>query len=538
MLSCRVRRGGFSSWPLGTSFRFASLLFLGALVLSRCGQDSSGSWTELGGDAGYQQNQGNEPPLPSCPQPAHSCLSDVPCTDDSDCPVGQHCNYRSSPPMCQLLYCGQDGESCSEAPMCDDDLVCDGTCIPQPIVVNSDGTALDLRTHLVWTKCSDKNLCDMRLPTVTELRSLLINCVDSGACGACKASAFCADPSTCMGDCGCLTAQDRLSEGYAIGGAMKGLLGLTHDTDELLSSTLIDGPHSSDEDFAVYSLEWLTGRVRDGLNTERASSQACVVRSDYSTGPMPLTGVPGCTDHEVRIGSGCYDIELHWVDIPSGTTMMGAPEGADVGEDSLPAHDVQVPAFRMMATEVTVAQFYAVMGGLPMLNENRRPYQPVVGVAWGEAKEYCSRVGGRLPTEAEWEYAARGGSEHDFYCGDDTACLAGYEWCPPHQPATVMQDVGKLKPNPFGLFDMLSNAREWTEDCWHGSFDLDGDGVSDHNKYTAWSSDCSDADSRVVKGGRVPNDCSYLAPWLRFSGPLCWKGVHLDVTGVRCAKDR
>jgi formylglycine-generating enzyme required for sulfatase activity len=139
---------------------------------------------------------------------------------------------------------------------------------------------------------------------------------------------------------------------------------------------------------------------------------------------------------------------------------------------------------------------------------------PVINVSWRGAKAYVQWLSAetgykyRLPTEAEWEYAARGGTQTKFYFGDDVrnicqyANIPDYTWQKYHPDWTVITctdgysgtaPVGKFKPNAFGLYDMIGNAWEWVEDCWHDQYDgapTDG---------SAWlrGGDCT---NRVVRG--------------------------------------
>jgi formylglycine-generating enzyme required for sulfatase activity len=145
----------------------------------------------------------------------------------------------------------------------------------------------------------------------------------------------------------------------------------------------------------------------------------------------------------------------------------------------------------------------------------QRDRQPVVCVSWNDAQEYVKwltqRVGlpYRLPSEAQWEYAARAGTTTARFWGDDPnqACRyanvadqtenAGSKWTPRHECNDgyfFTAPVGSYLPNAFGLYDMLGNAWQWTEDCWHASY------AGAPQDGSAWVSggDCS---LRVVRGG-------------------------------------
>jgi formylglycine-generating enzyme required for sulfatase activity len=155
-----------------------------------------------------------------------------------------------------------------------------------------------------------------------------------------------------------------------------------------------------------------------------------------------------------------------YVHIPAGTFRMGCSDGdKECYEDERPAHMVQITRdFWIGQTEVTVAAFerFAGIKGVRVPPDQKSAKYPVMAVIWDEANAYCTWAGGRLPTEAEWEYAARGGTTTVRY-GD----LNAIAWTSANSQH-MLHEVAKKQPNSYGLYDMLGNAWEWVAD-WYGS---------------------------------------------------------------------
>jgi len=157
--------------------------------------------------------------------------------------------------------------------------------------------------------------------------------------------------------------------------------------------------------------------------------------------------------------------ELKYMWIPPGTFAMGCSSGDyECVDDEKPAHEVTITSgFWLARTDVTQGAYQHVIGSNPSINQFKGDDLPVDSVTWGEAQAYCQAIGGRLPTEAEWEYAARGapGSTPARYGKlDDIAWHSGNSGGKTHE-------VGEKLPNAFGLYDMLGNVYQWTAD-WFG----------------------------------------------------------------------
>ena len=201
---------------------------------------------------------------------------------------------------------------------------------------------------------------------------------------------------------------------------------------------------------------------------------------------------------------------IEWVTIPGGSFMMGS-------ESEQPVHRVTVRSFEMAKTEVTKKQYRACVeaGACTPPCDFRDRFragfragddqddQPVVGVFWSQAKDFSAWVGGRLPTEAEWEYAARSlGKDWKYPWGNENVTrerAVGGEDCEGAEPdsdcgeSSSMPVCSKSKGNTQqGLCDMAGNVTEWVQDKWHNSYNgapIDGSAWDDAGSY------------RVVRGG-------------------------------------
>ena len=174
-------------------------------------------------------------------------------------------------------------------------------------------------------------------------------------------------------------------------------------------------------------------------------------------------------------------IGVEMVLIEPGKFMMGSETGRD---DERPVHRVTLTRpFYMGATEVTLGQWKAVMGNVPPHCEHAD--HPVHNVSWQECMEFCRKLtekekgegllpagaAYRLPTEAEWEYACRAGSETAYCFGDDPDELDDYAWYGANSGGRT-HPAAQKKPNAWGLYDMHGNAYELCLD-WYGPYERD-----------------------------------------------------------------
>jgi formylglycine-generating enzyme required for sulfatase activity len=188
-------------------------------------------------------------------------------------------------------------------------------------------------------------------------------------------------------------------------------------------------------------------------------------------------------------------ISLEMIALGGGTFSMGSNE--NVWEQ--PIHLVKVPAFSMGKYPITQEQYQAVMEKNPSHFKGfKGAKNPVEQVSWNNAVEFCRKLSQqtgnnyRLPSEAEWEYACRAGSEKKYCFGDNETLLRDYAWYDKNSGDTT-HPVGEKKPNAFGLYDMHGNVWELCLDTWHGNYNnapIDGG---------AWID--IDTKSHILRGG-------------------------------------
>ena len=216
----------------------------------------------------------------------------------------------------------------------------------------------------------------------------------------------------------------------------------------------------------------------------------------HPLGPTPVAAPAADTPAAVAAS-------MQMVDLPAGQFVMGTDPSVSF-QNGFPAHRVRVSPFRIARYDVTFDQYdafaRATRRDLPVDEGWGRGARPVIHVSWNDAQAFITwlneRTGRhfRLPTEAEWEYAARGGTTTLYWWGNEpnpdmanTATNAGRDRFAYTSP------VGTFPPNPFGLYDISGNVWQMTQDCRHGSYEgapVDG---------RAWVD--APCDSRSVRGG-------------------------------------
>ncbi len=433
--------------------------------------------------AGYQDNDGNGTCLPDCS--AQDCSGHGTCDDSSGMAV---CS-------CNLGYTGVACETCDTGYQDNDG---DGTCLPD----------------CSGQECSGHGTCD-------DFSGAAVCFCDVGytgtVCDICQAGYQDSDGNgTCLPDCSLAGLDCGLHEtcddslGTAVCVCDAGYTGAMCDTCDT-------GYQDNDGN----------GTCLPDCSTQNCSGHGTC---DDSSG----TAVCGCD-----AGWGGLYCSIEWVAIPGGTFMMGS----DTGEaDEQPVHEVTVPAFEMNRTEVTVAQYQACVddvvctepdqdGSYCYWGDAGREDHPVNCVNWFQAVDFCSWMGGRLPSEAEWEYAARGGGQDITYpWGDDPASCTfavmydGGNGCGMNSTWAV---CGKPAGNTAqGLCDMAGNVSEWVQDWYHSDYNgapSDGSAWEDYIGF-----------GRVIRDGGF----GYHADALRAANrSYSTSSVRSLYRGFRCARD-
>ena len=235
--------------------------------------------------------------------------------------------------------------------------------------------------------------------------------------------------------------------------------------------------------------------------------------------PSPATPAPVPPPNPtVRSKINAADGQVY-VWIPPGSFAMGCSSGDnECAPDEMPVHTVRIRnGFWMARTEVTNAQYEKRMPRAAQLERAATGAHPAIGMTRIEAKEYCAKIGGRLPTEAEWEYAARAGSRERYY--DTLSQIAWFDGNSDDQP----HPVGQKAANAYGLYDMLGNVYEWVLDRYYNQYDDTTDEVEEPLPPNS---------SAVTRGGAWHSEARNLRVSKRQDVPRDY--ADLD-TGFRCA---
>ena len=276
-------------------------------------------------------------------------------------------------------------------------------------------------------------------------------------------------PSEAQWECAVLSGKSAVAEKFV----------------EMCEDTFVDTPA---QELAIDPLE--VGKITQKVARQKALR---TVYEDYSKSPLYTfhvvvnTKVPVTEEikrafidkdplrenvsagEKIKVGSQLITM----IGVEGGTFEMGGTkeQGKSAGEDEKPVHEVTVSGFEIAQTEVTAGLWLEVMGSLPYGNKDSEPNKPVVNVSWYDCQEFLLKLNAltgrkfRLPTEAEWEYAARGGrySRHTTLSGSIyTVQVAAYI----DNASSKVVPVKKYLANELGIYDMSGNAWEWCQDSY------------------------------------------------------------------------
>ena len=275
----------------------------------------------------------------------------------------------------------------------------------------------------------------------------------------------------------------------------------------------------------------------DGIYAELARNRVTALRpgvesaaSDPLAGDRPQPRAPGTVFRDCPT---CPEMVV----VPAGRFRMGCVSGRDCQDDERPVHEVQVSSFALGAYEVTFEEYerFARATGRDRPNDRGwgRGGRPVINVSWEDAQAYAAWLSDetgedyRLPSESEWEYAARAGTTTRYSWGQDIGRnRANCDGCGSRWDDDETAPAGSFAPNDWGLHDMHGNVWEWVEDCWHENYaraPRDG---------SAWTRG-GDCGRRVLRGGSWFFYPAHLRSAYRFSLDA---GARLDTGGFRVSR--
>lgn len=339
-----------------------------------------------------------------------------------------------------------------------------------------------------------------------------------------------------------------LLQGYPLEQGLKWLKERQHDLTGSESEFLQMSQNKAQKEQTIFRfLKW-AGIAVAGLLISVLAIQIWAASHDLSW-PFAARAVM------IRIACRVPGLKPGWIpqmqEIKPNSFQMGSTPEAIAADkekvDEVPLHQVTLKKpFRIGVYEVKFSEYekfvrdksYQCKGKPPVIEDYpnwRLDKQPAINVSWDDAKcyvEWLSFLTGahyRLPTEAEWEYAARVNTTSDYYWGQGEA--KDYAWFTDNSEAKT-HPVGEKKPNDFGLYDMSGNVFEWVEDCWHDNYDK---APNDGSAWQAEAEDKSDCSRRVLRGGSWLNFRDGLRSARRDWGYPDTR--HGDTVGFRLAQD-
>lgn len=282
-----------------------------------------------------------------------------------------------------------------------------------------------------------------------------------------------------------------------------------------------------------------------GSIKKRIAIAALAVAIGFISGCQALTTESSATGNTSKSMPETFtnSIGMTFVYIVPGTFMMGSPNDETERADIEKRHQVTLKqGFYMQTTEVTQGQWQALMSSNPSRSKACGNYCPVESVSWDDSQRFIVKLNAkeqvdryRLPSEAEWEYAARAGTQTPFAFGDCLSINQAYYYnaetygqCPKEPPYSgpfSPAKAGSFEPNAWGLFDMHGNLFEWCQD-WYGDYPDSGDAVDPKGP--------SHGSFRVIRGGSWSQPAAYARSAYRGAGLTDVRARNL---GIRIVMD-
>ena len=242
--------------------------------------------------------------------------------------------------------------------------------------------------------------------------------------------------------------------------------------------------------------------------------------------PATAQDVKSCWENETP-GAICAEetTGMEFVYVPGGCSKMGST----LSKSEQPVHEVCLKGFWMGKYEVTQAQWKTIMGNNPAAFKDAN--RPVETVSWNDVQEFLRKLNAtvethgraslqfRLPSEAEWEYAARARKPTTYSFGDDKSALGEYAWYAANS-GNKTHPVGEKKPNDFGLYDIHGNVYEWCADLWHENY------MGAPTDGSAWG-DVSDGEEMVKRSGAWNTEAFYFYRATRYKRNPAYRSSNI-----------